>query len=118
MQRRDVVRLAAAVADGELVGGVGWEEFGDEFEAGGEGGRGEEGVFALAELGVVEIDGEREEIHGEGVGEGGVLEVLFFFFVDGALRFGSRGIPHLRIEMWGTQPYRGLSAAACGLRSR
>ena len=79
----DLWGLAAAVADGELVGGVGWEEFGDEFEAGGEGCRGEEGVFALAELCVVEVDGEREEIHGEGVGEGGVLEVVALFFVDG-----------------------------------
>jgi hypothetical protein len=46
----------AAVADGELVGWVGWEEFGYVAEAFGEGLRGEEGVLALAELGVVEVD--------------------------------------------------------------
>ena len=50
---------AAAVADGELVGGVWWEETGYETQAVGECLRGEEWVLALAELGVVEVDGER-----------------------------------------------------------
>ena len=62
---------AAAVADGELVGGVGWEEFGYVAEAFGEGLRGEEGVLALAQFGVVEVDGEGELVDGYGVGEGG-----------------------------------------------
>ena len=67
---------AAAVADGELVAGVGGEEAGDEAEAVGEGLRGEERVLAFAELGVVEVDRERELIDGDGVGEGGFEEAV------------------------------------------
>ena len=61
---------SAAVADGEVVVGIGWEEAGDEAEAFGEGLGCEEGVLALAEFGVVEVDGEGELVDGEGVGEG------------------------------------------------
>ncbi len=76
---------AAAVADGELVGGVGREEAGDEAETVGEGLRGEEWVLAFAEFGVVEVDGERELIDGDGVGEGGFEEVVAGLLVDGRL---------------------------------
>jgi len=72
---------AAAVADGEVVAGVGWEEGGDEAEAVGEGCRGEEWVLALAEFGVVEVDGEGEQVDGDGVGKGGLEEVEAGFFV-------------------------------------
>ena len=73
---------AAAVADGEVVAGVGWEEGGDEAEAVGEGCRGEEWVLALAEFGVVEVDGEGEQVDGDGVGKGGLEEVEAGFFID------------------------------------
>ncbi len=77
-----VVSSAAAVADGELIAWVWREELGDVAEALGERLRGDEGVLALAELRVVEVAGEGEEVDGDGVGEGGLDEVGLGFLVD------------------------------------
>ena len=54
-------------------------------EAFGQGGRGDERVFALAQVGVVEVDGEREQIDRDGVGEGGFEIVGLGLFVDDGL---------------------------------
>jgi hypothetical protein len=68
---------AAAVTNLKLVAGVGGKHFGYVAESLGEGGGGEEGILALAQVGVVEINGEGEHVDGEGVSEGG-LEVTGF----------------------------------------
>ena len=81
-------------------GGSGWrtrsrvwrEEFGYEAEAFGEGLRGEERVLALAQLGVVEVDCERELVDGDGVGEGGFDVVGLGFFVDAGFAVDSVGL--------------------------
>ena len=44
----------------------------DGAEAFGEGLRGKQRILALAEFGVVEVNGEREQVDGDGVGEGGL----------------------------------------------
>jgi hypothetical protein len=59
----------AAVVDLEFVTGVGGEKNGDVAEALGEGGSGEERVFALAEVVVVEVNSKGEHVDGESVGE-------------------------------------------------
>ncbi len=82
---------AAAVADGEVVAGVGGKDFGCEAEAFGEGLRGEERVLALAEFGVVEVYGERELIDGDGVGEGCFDVFGLGFLVDAGLAGGGGG---------------------------
>ena len=83
--------MAAAVAEGELVAGWGWVEVGDEAEAVGHGGDGEQGVLALAQVGVVEVDCEREHVDGEGVGEGGFKEAGALLF-GGGLERGAAGL--------------------------
>ena len=85
---------ASAVADGEVVAGVGGEELSHEAEAVGEGLRGKEGVLALSQFGVVEIHGEGELVDGEGVGEGGFEIAGLGFFVDGgaAVHFVGGGV--------------------------
>lgn len=77
---------AAAVADGEFVGGVGRVEVGDEAEARGQGRGGQEGVVSLAEFAVVEVQGQREKVDGDRVGEGGLEVKAALFLVDGELR--------------------------------
>jgi hypothetical protein len=95
--------VAAAVADGEVVAlGCGKEVVG-EAEAVGEGGGGEEGVFAFAEVGVVEIDGEGEEVDGEGVGVGGleVAGALFFGVAQGLGKVLGEGVGGVKGGHWG-----------------
>jgi hypothetical protein len=46
---------AAAILYGELVAGVGWIEFCDDPQPGGQGSGAEERILALAELAVVEV---------------------------------------------------------------
>ncbi len=71
-----------------------------EAEALGEGLGGEEGVLALAELGVVEVDGEREQVDGDGVGEGGFEELVAGLLVDA--------------EIWGEDSPRRRAEGAAG----
>lgn len=80
---------AAAVADGEFVGGVGWEEVGYQAQACGQGRGGEERVLALAEFAVVEVECQREQIDGDRVGEGGLEVEAALFLVDDGLRGGA-----------------------------
>src|ERR1035437_8062721 len=75
----------AAVEDLEVVALVGREEGGYVAEALGEGGGGEEGVVALAEIVVVEVHCEREHVDGQRVGEGGLEEGAASALVDGHL---------------------------------
>jgi hypothetical protein len=79
----------AAVADGKLIAGIGREEFGYKAEAVGEGLRCQEGVLALTQLGVVEVDGEGEEVDGDGVGEGAIEEGGLGTLVHDGLSFGA-----------------------------
>ena len=58
-------------------------------EALGQGRGGEERIVALAEIVVVEVDGEREHVDGQGVGEGGLEEAAAGALVD--LHWGGRG---------------------------
>ncbi len=46
---------------------------------------GEEWVFALAQVGVVEVQRDGEQIDGDGVGEGGFHEAVAGALVDGTL---------------------------------
>ena len=82
----------APVEDLKFVAGIGGKESGDVAEAFGQGGRGEERVFALAQIGVVEVEGEREHVDGDGVGEGGFKKAGLGLFVDTArfMRLTSR----------------------------
>ena len=76
---------AAAVEDLEFVAGVGGKEGGDVAESFRQCRGGEEWVFALAQVGVVEVQREGEQIDGDGVGEGGFHEAVAGALVDGAL---------------------------------
>src|SRR6266568_788240 len=59
----------AAVEDLEIVSGIGREEAGDVAEALGKGRSGKQGVFALTQVVVVEVDGQREHVDGQRIGE-------------------------------------------------
>src|SRR3984893_17155541 len=73
---------AATIADGELIGRIGRKEPGDEPETVGKGLRGEKRVLALPQLGVVEVDRERELVDGDGVGEGRFEEAVSRLLVN------------------------------------
>ena len=60
----------AAIEDLEVVAVVGGEKAGDVAEALGEGLSGQQRVLALAQVVVVEVDGEGEHVDGQGIGEG------------------------------------------------
>src|SRR5580704_1006535 len=72
----------AAIADGELIRGIGREEAGDEAEPIGEGLRGKKRILAFAQLGVVEVDGERKLVDGDRVGEGRFEKTIFSLLID------------------------------------
>src|SRR5271170_3255293 len=72
---------ASPIKNLKLVAGVGGEESGNMPEAFGQGRRGDERVFALAQIGVVEVDGEREQVDRDSVGEGGLEVVGLGLFV-------------------------------------
>jgi hypothetical protein len=72
---------SAAVADEEFVAFVGWEEAGDVAQSLGQGGCGEEWIFAFAQILVVDVGDLREHIDGKGVGEGCFLIVFASLFV-------------------------------------
>src|SRR5208283_2661834 len=82
----------AAVVDLEFVAGVGGEERGDVTKALGEGGGVEEWIFTLAEVAIVEVDGEREHVDGERVGEGGFEKGIAGALVDGGFSVSLAGI--------------------------
>src|ERR1700730_15616143 len=73
---------AAAIADGELIRGVGRKETGDQAEAVGEGLRCEKWVLAFAERGVVEVDRERKLVDGDGVREGRFQKAVSCLLID------------------------------------
>jgi len=75
-------------------------------EALGEGGSGEQGVVALAQVVVVEVDGEGKHVDGKRVGEGGVEEGAAGALVDGR---GSGAA----VERAAVKSAHALSAAAC-----
>src|ERR1035437_4930641 len=104
----------AAVEDLELVALVGGEEGGNVPEALGEGGGGEEGVVALAEIVVVEVHREREHVDGQGVGEGGLEEGTASALVDGDLggHLGGFAIEGTALQIANFRSAHVLSSAA------
>ncbi len=83
--------VAAAEADGEFVTVGGRKELGDFAQAFGESAGGEEGIFAFAEVVVVNVVVEAEQVDGEGVGEGGFEEFGLGFFVNAGDAVGAFG---------------------------
>ena len=60
----------APVEDLEVIAGVGGEEAGDVAEALGQGGGGQQRILALAQIVVVEVNGQRQHVNSQRVGEG------------------------------------------------
>src|ERR1035438_9427109 len=79
----------AAVKNLELIAGIGGKEAGYVTQALGKGRRREQGVLPLAEVVVVEVDGQRKHVHGKRIGEGGLVVAIAGALIDGFLAAGA-----------------------------
>ena len=72
----------AAVKNLKFVAGIGGKKRGHVAQALGEGGRGQQRILALAQVVIVEVDGERKHVDGERIGEGRLEETHAGALVD------------------------------------
>src|SRR5882757_1175545 len=72
----------AAIADGELIAGIGRKQPGDKPEPVGEGLRREKRILAFAQFRVVEVHCERKLVDGDGVREGRFEEAVSRLLID------------------------------------
>src|SRR5579872_2199466 len=77
-----LTRLPPAVINRKLISLIGREDFGDFAQALGQGLRSEQAVVAFAQVVVVEVHGEREQVDGDRVGEGRAQKLRLGTLVD------------------------------------
>src|ERR1700678_2213417 len=71
-----------AIGDLKIVARVGWKEPGHMAQTLGQRGRRQQRIFALAQISVVEVEGEREHVDGKSIREGRLKEAALCLLVD------------------------------------